>query len=102
VYINLCDDDFYKANSDFIKSKHIKDNALSILDFAIKKVALECKEKNRFDKRSHHDEHISRGRASWFSATLPKSVVPDFAFRRLFCPPVAAASDGSALLAPAA
>ena len=35
-----------------------------------------------------------------FSATLPKSVVPDFAFRRLFCPPVAAASDGSALLAP--
>jgi radical SAM superfamily enzyme YgiQ (UPF0313 family) len=35
-----------------------------------------------------------------FAATLPKSVMPDFAFRLLFCPPVAAASDGSALLAP--
>ena len=35
-----------------------------------------------------------------FTATLPKSLMPDFAFRMLFCPPVAAASDGSALLAP--
>ena len=35
-----------------------------------------------------------------FAATLPKSIVPDFAFRRLFCPPVAAAPDGSALFAP--
>jgi radical SAM superfamily enzyme YgiQ (UPF0313 family) len=35
-----------------------------------------------------------------FAATLPKSVMPDFVFRWLFCPPVAAARDGSATLAP--
>ena len=35
-----------------------------------------------------------------FAATMPRSVMPDFVFRRLFCPPVAAASDGSATLAP--
>jgi radical SAM superfamily enzyme YgiQ (UPF0313 family) len=35
-----------------------------------------------------------------FTATLPKSVLPDFAFKMLFCPPLAATSDGSALLAP--
>ena len=31
---------------------------------------------------------------------MPKSVMPDSVFRWLFCPPVAAAPDGSALLAP--
>lgn len=35
-----------------------------------------------------------------FAATLPKSVMPDLVFRWLFCPPLAAAPDGSALLAP--
>ncbi len=35
-----------------------------------------------------------------FTATLPKSVMPEFVFKRFFCPPMAAASDGSALLAP--
>jgi len=35
-----------------------------------------------------------------FAATMPKSVMPDSVFRWLFCPPVAAAPDGSALLAP--
>lgn len=35
-----------------------------------------------------------------FSATMPKAVMPDLVFRWLFCPPLAAAPDGSALLAP--
>ena len=35
-----------------------------------------------------------------FAATLPKAVMPDWIFKWLFCPPVAAAPDGSALLAP--
>jgi radical SAM superfamily enzyme YgiQ (UPF0313 family) len=35
-----------------------------------------------------------------FAATLPHKVMPDWIFRWLFCPPVPAAPDGSALLAP--
>ena len=35
-----------------------------------------------------------------FTATLPRSVLPDSIFRMFFCPPVPAAPDGSALLAP--
>jgi radical SAM superfamily enzyme YgiQ (UPF0313 family) len=35
-----------------------------------------------------------------FAATLPQKVMPDWIFRWLFCPPVPAAPDGSALLAP--
>jgi radical SAM superfamily enzyme YgiQ (UPF0313 family) len=35
-----------------------------------------------------------------FAATLPQSIMPERIFRWLFCPPVPAASDGSALLAP--
>jgi radical SAM superfamily enzyme YgiQ (UPF0313 family) len=35
-----------------------------------------------------------------FAATMPTSVMPDWVFRRLFCPPVPAAPDGSALTAP--
>jgi radical SAM superfamily enzyme YgiQ (UPF0313 family) len=35
-----------------------------------------------------------------FAATLPEKVMPDWIFRWLFCPPVPAAPDGSALLAP--
>jgi radical SAM superfamily enzyme YgiQ (UPF0313 family) len=35
-----------------------------------------------------------------FAATLPKAVMPDWIFKWLFCPPVASAPDGSALLAP--
>jgi len=35
-----------------------------------------------------------------FAATLPQAVMPDWIFRWLFCPPVPAAPDGSALLAP--
>lgn len=35
-----------------------------------------------------------------FAATLPRAVMPDRLFRWLFCPPVPAAPDGSALLAP--
>ncbi len=35
-----------------------------------------------------------------FAAIMPKAVMPDWIFRRLFCPPVAASPDGSALLAP--
>ena len=35
-----------------------------------------------------------------FAAIMPKAVMPDLVFRWLFCPPVAASPDGSALLAP--
>jgi radical SAM superfamily enzyme YgiQ (UPF0313 family) len=35
-----------------------------------------------------------------FAATMPQAVMPDRIFQWLFCPPVAAAPDGSALLAP--
>lgn len=35
-----------------------------------------------------------------FAATLPRAVIPDRIFNWLFCPPVAAGPDGSALLAP--
>lgn len=35
-----------------------------------------------------------------FAAIMPKAVMPDMIFRRLFCPPVASGIDGSALLAP--
>jgi hypothetical protein len=35
-----------------------------------------------------------------FAATMPTSVMPDWIFNRLFCPPVPAAPDGSALIAP--
>lgn len=35
-----------------------------------------------------------------FSATMPRAVMPDLLFRWLFCPPLAAAPDGSAMLAP--
>jgi radical SAM superfamily enzyme YgiQ (UPF0313 family) len=35
-----------------------------------------------------------------FAAIMPRSVMPDIIFRRLFCPPVDAGADGSAVLAP--
>jgi radical SAM superfamily enzyme YgiQ (UPF0313 family) len=35
-----------------------------------------------------------------FASIMPKSVMPDWIFRSLFCPPVDAAADGSARLAP--
>ncbi|MCX6674947.1 MAG: radical SAM protein, partial [Methanothrix sp.] len=35
-----------------------------------------------------------------FASIMPKSVMPDWIFRSLFCPPVDAAPDGSARLAP--
>jgi len=35
-----------------------------------------------------------------FAATLPEAVMPDWIFERLFCPPLPAAPDGSAVLAP--
>lgn len=35
-----------------------------------------------------------------FVAIMPKAVMPDMIFRRLFCPPVASGRDGSAMLAP--
>jgi radical SAM superfamily enzyme YgiQ (UPF0313 family) len=35
-----------------------------------------------------------------FASILPEAVMPDFIFKRLFCPPVPAGADGSALLAP--
>jgi radical SAM superfamily enzyme YgiQ (UPF0313 family) len=35
-----------------------------------------------------------------FASIMPKSVMPDWVFRSLFCPPVEAAPDGSARLAP--
>lgn len=35
-----------------------------------------------------------------FAAILPTAVMPDWAFRWLFCPPVPAAPDGSAVIAP--
>jgi radical SAM superfamily enzyme YgiQ (UPF0313 family) len=35
-----------------------------------------------------------------FAATLPRAVMPDWTFKWLFCPPVDAAPDGSAMIAP--
>src|SRR5512136_1564143 len=35
-----------------------------------------------------------------FASIMPKSVMPDWVFRSLFCPPVQADPDGSARLAP--
>jgi radical SAM superfamily enzyme YgiQ (UPF0313 family) len=35
-----------------------------------------------------------------FASIMPKSVMPEWVFRSLFCPPVDAAADGSARLAP--
>jgi radical SAM superfamily enzyme YgiQ (UPF0313 family) len=35
-----------------------------------------------------------------FAATMPEAVMPNWIFERLFCPPLPAASDGSAMLAP--
>ncbi len=35
-----------------------------------------------------------------FAATMPRSVMPDWIFRWLFCPPVPVAPDGEALIAP--
>ncbi|VVB68867.1 Ribosomal protein S12 methylthiotransferase RimO [uncultured archaeon] len=35
-----------------------------------------------------------------FAAIMPASVMPDWIFRRLFCPPAGAGADGSAIIAP--